>query len=68
MMGANYIDVNKTEKLAALASNLYKQKKVFKTFVSLVADLKDCVRCSSVTIFLFDNSISDHKIKDYVHM
>ncbi len=48
--------------------NLFKAKKVFKAFISVLFDLKNCVNCSIVTMFLFDTKISDHKIKDYCFM
>lgn len=31
-------------------------------------DLKSCINCSIVTLFLFDGSISDHKMKDHVYI
>lgn len=36
--------------------------------MSVLKDLKGCVNCSIVTLFLFDSRISDHKIKDFVYM
>ena len=56
----NYIDIKKMEKLVTLMNNLYKSKKVFKAFLSVLFDLKNCVNCSVVTLFLFDSKISDH--------
>jgi hypothetical protein len=58
----------KMERLFALIQNLFKAKKVFKAFISILNDLKSCVNCSIVTLFLFDAKISDHKIKDYCYM
>ena len=56
------------EKVLTLVLNLFKAKKVFKAFISLLTDLKSTVNCSIVTLFLFDSKISDHKIKDFVFM
>ena len=61
----NTMDLPKMEKLQLLMTNLLKQKKVFKAFISVLFDLKNCVNCSCVTLFLFDSKISDHHIKDY---
>lgn len=47
---------------------MFKAKKVFKALLNVLFDLKQCVNCSIVTIFLFDSKISDHKIKDYCYM
>lgn len=56
------------EKIHTLMANLFKVNKVFKAFISVLFDLKSCVNCSIVTLFLFDSKISDHKIKDYCYM
>lgn len=68
MMNVNTVDLQKMEKIHVLFANLLKCKKVFKTFISVLFDLKNCVNCSIVTMFLFDSKISDHKIKDYCYM
>ena len=47
---------------------MFKAKKVFKAFLSILFDLKQIINCSIVTIFLFDSKISDHQIKDYCYM
>ena len=41
---------------------------MFKAFLSVLFDLKQCVNCSIVTLFLFDSKINDHKIRDYCYM
>lgn len=64
----NSVDIMKMEKVLTLVLNLFKAKKVFKAFISLLTDLKSTVNCSIVTLFLFDSKISDHKIKDFVFM
>lgn len=51
-----------------MIDNIYKTKKVFKAFLSIMKDLVNCVNCQYVTFFLFDPKISDHKIKDYAHI
>lgn len=56
------------ERILNLMQNLLKAKKVFKAFISVLFDLKNCVNCSIVTLFLFDLKISDHKLKDYCYM
>ena len=64
----NAVDLHKMEKINNLVVNLFKTKKVFKAFLSLLMDLKSCINCSIVTLFMFDARISDHKMKDYCFM
>jgi hypothetical protein len=64
----NTVDIQKMERILMMVGNLFKSTKLIKALIGVLRDLKSCVNCSHVTIFLFDPKISDHKIKDFVNM
>jgi len=67
-MNVNTVDLGKMEKVYNVINQVFKSKSVFKALISCLKEMKQCINCSIVTIFLFDTSISDHKWKDLVHI
>jgi len=62
------MEMSKMEKVSAFVKNINKVKKVFKLFICTLKNMKQCLNCSIVTVFVLDSKVTDIKYKDYVYM